>query len=82
MNLEDLITYRSRRGKLELDLIFDKFCKKNLPDLSHKNKTLFLEMLELDDDELWQMIHQFESNTKFNYLIGLIKNNRELGGAI
>ena len=50
--------------------------------MSHKNKTLFLEMLELDDDELWQMIHQFESNTKFNYLIGLIKNNRELGGAI
>lgn len=82
MNLEDLITYRSRRGKLELDLIFDKFCKKNLPELSYKNKTLFLEMLELEDDELWQMIHQFESNTKFNYLIGLIKNNRELGGAI
>jgi len=80
MSTNNLIQYRCRRGLLELDLIFEQFCENNLSALNDADKTLFLELLNHEDGELWTLLQQSQSPNKFSRLIKLIQDNKEPSG--
>ena len=52
MTLNNLIKYRCRRGLLELDLILNNFYENKFFHLSNEKKKLFLEFLEMDDNDI------------------------------
>ena len=56
---------------LELDLIFNKFCDYKIMNLSDENKRLFLELLSMDDKDIW---HNLDPNvdSKYDSLIKLV----------
>ncbi|MDA7834779.1 succinate dehydrogenase assembly factor 2 [Methylophilaceae bacterium] len=73
MNLDNLIKYRCRRGMLELDLILNKFCEQHLFKLSLAKKKLFLELLENDDKDVWQILGSTYDKKKYKPLVNLIE---------
>lgn len=56
-NLER-VSWRCRRGLLELDLVLSSFMKSRYQALSHDHKKIFTELLEYSDNELWDLITQ------------------------
>jgi antitoxin CptB len=46
------LKWKCRRGLLELDLVFEKF----LPRVEEKDLTAFNEILELPDNDLWDIV--------------------------
>tara|TARA_B100000768_G_C11214133_1_gene347361 strand:- start:424 stop:666 length:243 start_codon:yes stop_codon:yes gene_type:complete len=71
MTLDHLIKYRCKRGMLELDLIFNKFCQYKIMNLSVKNKRLFLELLSMDDKDIWRILDS-NFDSKYDSLIKLV----------
>lgn len=71
MSLDNIIKYRCRRGMLELDLILNKFFEHRMMNLSQDNKKLFLELLDLDDKDIWRILDS-GFDAKYNSLISLI----------
>ena len=45
--------WKSRRGLLELDLVFQDFVEKRLEE---KDVKVFEELLELEDNDLWDIV--------------------------
>jgi len=45
--------WKSRRGLLELDLVFQKFIEKNF---ENKDEKAFNDLLDLEDQELWDIV--------------------------
>ena len=76
MTLNNLIKYRCRRGLLELDLILNNFYENKFFHLSNEKKKLFLEFLEMDDND----IYQYALNKQEIPLVNLIdpKNQKEI----
>ena len=73
MNLDNLIKYRCRRGMLELDLILINFFKKIYLNYHLPKKKLFLELLENDDKDVWQILGSTYDKKKYKPLVNLIE---------
>jgi succinate dehydrogenase flavin-adding protein (antitoxin of CptAB toxin-antitoxin module) len=56
---------------LELDLILNKFFEHRMMNLSQDNKKLFLELLDLDDKDIWRILYS-GFDTKYDSLTSLI----------
>ena len=57
MSVEDeRIRWHCRRGLLELDLVLSKFLDKHYPDLSISQRTVFNNILDYPDNDLWDLI--------------------------
>lgn len=67
------IRFQTRRGLLELDLIFGRFMEKEFEHLSDKELSEFSEILEFQDQELLALIHG-HSETDSGTLSRCLKN--------
>ena len=56
MGEDDRIRWHCRRGLLELDIVLSKFLDKGYPTLSERQRTVFKELLELPDNDLWDLL--------------------------
>jgi len=52
----DRVRWRCRRGLLELDLILTRFMAAEYPVLELEERILFSELLDLADNDLWDLI--------------------------
>ncbi|MBI1395925.1 MAG: hypothetical protein GC151_08080 [Betaproteobacteria bacterium] len=52
----DRVRWRCRRGLLELDLILTRFMESRYGALAPRERDIFLGLLELADNELWDLI--------------------------
>lgn len=59
---------------LELDLILNKFCDYKIMNLSDENKRLFLELLNMDDKDIWRILDP-NINSKYDSLIKLVSQD-------
>lgn len=50
------LLWRCRRGLLELDIVLEHFVVRYFDDLDAESQQQFMELLELPDNELWDMI--------------------------
>ena len=50
------IRWLCRRGMLELDKLLLPFCENNFNALSHDEKMLFIEVLKMDDNLLYNIL--------------------------
>ena len=80
MTLNNLIKYRCRRGLLELDLILNNFYENKFIHLSNEKKKLFLEFLEMDDNDILHALDSHYYSKKYNSLVNLIytQNQKEI----
>ena len=72
MTLDNQIKYRCRSGLLELDLILNNFQENKLQYLTVEMKKLFLEFLEMDDNDIWHSLDSSQYPSKYNLLVSLI----------
>jgi antitoxin CptB len=56
MRDDDRIRWHCRRGLLELDLVLSKFLENHYPGLSQQQKAVFKRLLELPDNDLWDLL--------------------------
>ena len=77
MIIDNEITYRSKRGLLELDLLLNNFYKVSAKKMSSEDKMQFLRLLAVDDFKLWDLI-QKPSNKggQYSNLINLINSSK------
>ena len=59
---------------LELDLILNKFCDYKIMNLSDENKRLFLELLNIDDKDIWHILDP-NVDSKYDSLIKLVSQD-------
>ena len=70
------MAWRCRRGMLELDLLFVEFVKNYLPQLTDKQISALDKLLDLPDNQLWEMVTSpshgldIETNQVLNLLSG------------
>ena len=50
------LRWHSRRGLLELDLVFERFWRRHEQGLDLEQMMLLAELLELQDHDLWDML--------------------------
>jgi antitoxin CptB len=55
------LVWKSRRGMLELDLLFSKFVNEKLNDISQQQKETFNQLLNCEDDYLFRLIMNVEA---------------------
>jgi antitoxin CptB len=48
--------WHCRRGLLELDLVLGRFMDRHYPDLEFAQRHLLDELLELQDNDLWEVV--------------------------
>ena len=77
MSIDNEITYRCKRGLLELDLLLNNFYKVSAKKMSSEDKIQFLKVLEIDDFKLLDLI-QRSSNKRGQHsnLINLINSSK------
>jgi antitoxin CptB len=56
MRDEDRVRWHCRRGMLELDLVLSKFLDKHYGRLDLEQKAVFKELLDLPDNDLWDLL--------------------------
>jgi antitoxin CptB len=57
MSVEDeRVRWRCRRGLLELDLVLSKFLDKHYRKLSNSQRTVFNNLLDWPDNDLWDLL--------------------------
>ena len=74
------LVWKSRRGMLELDLLFSKFVHDKLDTLSLQQKLTFNELLNCEDDYLFRLIMNVEAapSTSVQELISMLQQlNRD-----
>ena len=69
------IRFQTRRGLLELDLIFGRFMEKEFEHLSDKELSEFSEILEFQDQELLALINGHSATDK-EHLIPMLEKIR------
>ena len=52
----DRLTWKCRRGLLELDLVLADFLERQVPGLSRAELAAFDELLDYPDTELWDVV--------------------------
>ena len=50
------VRWRCRRGLLELDIVLGRFIEQRYPVLDTGQRTVFDELLDLPDTELWDLV--------------------------
>ena len=50
------VRWRCRRGLMELDIVLGRFIGQCYPDLDEAQQTAFDALLDMPDNELWDMI--------------------------
>ncbi|EEZ72398.1 succinate dehydrogenase assembly factor 2 [Neisseria cinerea] len=70
------IRFQTRRGLLELDLIFGRFMEKEFEHLSDQELSEFSEILEFQDQELLALING-HSVTDKKHLIPMLEKIRQ-----
>ena len=77
MIIDNEITYRCKRGLLELDLLLNNFYKVSAKKMSSEDKMQFLNFLKIDDFKLLDLI-QRSSNKRGQHsnLINLINSSK------
>ena len=77
MSIDNEITYRCKRGLLELDLLLNNFYKVSAKKMSSEDKMQFLKFIEIDDFKLLDLI-QTSSNKRGQHsnLINLINSSK------
>lgn len=70
------VKWRSRRGMLELDLIFQPFIEEKFDSLELQQSQLYWNLLEEEDQSLWRWFLGIESSPEqYQELIQLIKDS-------
>ncbi|MDG2252201.1 MAG: succinate dehydrogenase assembly factor 2 [Methylophilaceae bacterium] len=76
MSIDNKIAYRCKRGLLELDLLLNNFYKVSVKKMSSVDKMQLLNLLEIDDFELWDLIQKpSNKDSKHSNLINLINSS-------
>lgn len=70
------IRFQTRRGLLELDLIFGRFMEKEFEHLSDQELAEFSEVLEFQDQELLALINGHRETDK-KHLIPMLEKIRQ-----
>ncbi|STZ75586.1 succinate dehydrogenase assembly factor 2 [Bergeriella denitrificans] len=70
------IRFQTRRGLLELDLIFGRFMEKEFEQLNHQELTEFVEILEFQDQELLALINGHKQTEK-KHLVPMLERIRQ-----
>ena len=77
MSIDNEITYRCKRGLLELDLLLNNFYKVSAKKMSSEDKMQFLKFLEIDDFKLWDLIKKpINKGDQYSNLINLINSSK------
>ena len=72
---DGLLRWRCRRGMLELDLILARFLEGRLAGLAPKEKDVRLALLDLPDNDLWDLIQgrTQSDNAQFVPVLALLR---------
>ncbi|MCQ9327201.1 MULTISPECIES: FAD assembly factor SdhE [Neisseria] len=62
------IRYQTRRGLLELDIVLGRFMDKEFQNLSDEELAVFVDILELPDQEFLALVNQKEETTDARFL--------------
>jgi antitoxin CptB len=67
--IRDRLLWKCRRGKLELDLVLEKYLKKHPEDME------LMELLDLADDDLWDIVsgRSEEYEAKYGGLVARLR---------
>lgn len=70
------VRWHSRRGMLELDLVFVPFADKHFLHLSEQDQDAYVSLLEAEDQDLlvWWLGHTVPENPEFARILGVIKS--------
>ena len=68
------IKWKCRRGMREIDLLLREFSKKSIKNLSNKDLSLFDEILDYDDQKLYDFIFKNQSIGNKDHESFIIKN--------
>jgi antitoxin CptB len=73
--LDSRLIYSCRRGMLELDLVLARFLEKHFAALDAEQKRAFSELLELADNDLWDLIlgRTQDDDARFPGLLALLR---------
>ena len=76
MNIDNEITYRCKRGFLELDLLLNRFDKATLINMTVNEKLEHLKLFEIDDNVLLKVLIMNKncSSNDMKSLLKLIRN--------
>jgi len=68
------LTWQSRRGMLELDVLFVPFMEQAFKHLSEEDKDIFVRLLECEDQDLfvWLMRRAKSEDAQLQYMVELI----------
>jgi antitoxin CptB len=77
MSIDNEITYRCKRGLLELDLLLNNFYSVAREKMSSEDKIQFLRLLAVDDFKLWDLIQKpSNKGDQYSNLINLINSSK------
>jgi antitoxin CptB len=77
MSIDNEITYRCKRGLLELDLLLNNFYRVAAEKMSSEEKMQFLSLLAVDDFQLWDLIQKpINKGNQYSNLINLINSSK------
>ena len=77
MSIDNKITYRCKRGLLELDLLLNNFYRVAGEKMSSEDKMQFLSLLAVDDFKLWDLIQKpINKGDQYSNLINLINSSK------
>ena len=68
------IKWKCRRGMREIDLLLREFSKKSIKNLSNKDLSLFDEILDYDDQKLYDFIFKNQPIGNKDHECFIIKN--------
>ena len=74
------LRWKSRRGMLELDLIFNRFLDEGYETLTLPQQVAFDALLDNEDDQLfrWLMGHEKPASQELTSLLDVINQSRDL----
>lgn len=72
------VRWNSRRGMLELDLVFVPFADKHFLSLSAADQDAYVKLLEAEDQDLlaWWLGHAEPEDTNLARILAVIKNSQ------
>ncbi len=67
--------WRCRRGLLELDIVLERFMDKHYTQLSDKDLQKFNRLLDMSDNDLWDMVtsRKVPEDASLRPLLGLLQ---------
>jgi antitoxin CptB len=74
------LSWASRRGMLELDLMLLPFLEKVYPQLTIEDQMRYWKLLECEDQDLWNWLidRKNSGNPELQKIVDIIRNTRHL----